>query len=170
MAPSDSDDLVELTRLVRGFAGYTRRSLRLGHRLRRQLPRTHEASLLFVGIDPHAGDVRATALLDNMIAAMGWPRDQVGVCATADDATLNAVKPRVMVVLGAQAMRHVLGGNATFAELRGTWQRAGDIDVMPIYHPAELLEKNEFKRVAWQDLQAVMARCAALGVVPRATP
>lgn len=168
MAASDNEDLIELAGLVRGFADQVRRSQRLAQRVPRPTPRG--TALLFVGVDPLAGDERANELLDNMIAAMGWPRDQVGVCSSVDAAIIQSAQPRVMVVLGDEAVRRVLGADVALPAVRGTWQRWRDLDVMPTLHPSELLQAPERKRVAWQDLQAVMAKCAALGVVPRMAP
>lgn len=170
MAALDSNDLVELTSLVRGFAGQVQRSLRLGQRLPRPSRRARPVSLLFIGVDVATTDGRANELLDNMIAAMGWPRDQVGVCASADDVAHAGSAPMIIIGLGGEATRQLLGPAVAFSDVRGKWQRWRDLDVMPTFHPSELLEKNELKRVAWQDLQAVMAKCAALGIVPQATP
>ena len=41
---------------------------------------------------------------------------------------------------------------------------------MPTYHPAYLLRTPEAKRQAWQDLQAVLAELAKIGVVPPSPP
>jgi uracil-DNA glycosylase len=42
--------------------------------------------------------------------------------------------------------------------VRGKWARYADVDLMPTFHPAYLLRNQADKKLAWQDLQAVMAR------------
>jgi uracil-DNA glycosylase family 4 len=119
----------------------------------------------------------AGQLLDKMVLAMGFPRDDVyicnvvkcrppgnrtplpseaGACAPFLLGQLDAIAPRVIVALGrcaAENMGLVSGGS-----WRGRWGKFRGIDVMPTYHPAFLLRSPEFKRPVWEDLQKVMAR------------
>jgi DNA polymerase len=122
----------------------------------------------------------AGQLLDRMVAAMGFARDDVyicyivkcrppgnrtplpseaGACAPFLLGQLDAIRPRVIVALGrcaAENMGLVAGGG-----WRGRWGRFRGFDVMPTYHPAFLLRSPEFKRPVWEDLQKVMAKLQA---------
>jgi uracil-DNA glycosylase family 4 len=145
-----------------------------------------EAELVFVGEGPgQEEDLKglpfvgpAGQLLDRMIEAMGFARDDVYVCnivkcrppdnrtPRAEEAIacsrflvpqLELVAPKLIVALGRCAAE-----NLGVAQASGAWRgRFGSwrgIAVMPTYHPAYLLRSPEQKRVVWEDLQQVMAR------------
>jgi DNA polymerase len=144
-----------------------------------------ESRLVFVGEGPGQEEDRtgspfvgpAGQLLDKMVAAMGFGRDDVyicnivkcrppgnrtplpseaGACAPFLLGQLDAINPAVIVALGrcaAENMGLVAGGG-----WRGRWGKFRGVDVMPTYHPAFLLRSPEFKRPVWEDLQKVMAR------------
>lgn len=129
-----------------------------------------EQGLAFVG--------RAGQLVTKMIAAMGFQREEVFIanilkCRPPDNRAptpeemaicipflkqqIAEVKPKVIVALGATAVLGLL--NLTgISELRGKWLSFEGIDLMPTYHPSYLLRNPVMKRVAWQDLQAVLKR------------
>jgi uracil-DNA glycosylase len=145
-----------------------------------------DAPIAFVGEGPGQEEDRVGApfvgaagqLLDKMVAAMGFGRDDVYICnvvkcrppgnrtplpveAQACSSyllgQLEAVRPRVIVALGrcaAENMGLVAGGGGW----RGRWGRFRGFDVMPTYHPAFLLRSPEFKRPVWEDLQKVMGK------------
>jgi DNA polymerase len=145
-----------------------------------------DAELVFVGEGPGRDEDlqglpfvgAAGQLLDKMIAAMGYGRDEVYICNVvkcrppenrtprAEEALacsrflvpqLQAVSPKVIVALGrcaAQALA-VAGESGPW---RGRWGEFQGIAVMPTYHPAFLLRTPEQKRTVWEDLQQVMGR------------
>jgi DNA polymerase len=135
------------------------------------------AQLVFVGeVDaseivagrPFAGP--AGELLDKMIQAMGLSRERVYVCGleTGHSPAANASMlhqalagtptPRVLVALGEPATHALLSSDVPLASVRGELaphlHRSG-VQVMPTYHPAELLKHPGHKREAWADLQLV---------------
>ncbi len=143
-----------------------------------------EASLVFVGEGPgyHEDQSgipfvgKAGQLLDKMILAMGFARDEVYVCnvvkcrppdnrtPSPDEAEscvpflkeqLELVAPTVLVALGRHAAEN-LGVAVPGRRWRGQWGTYEGVRVMPTYHPAYLLRNPENKRVVWQDLQAVV--------------
>lgn len=145
------------------------------------------AELCFVGEGPGADEDaqgepfvgKAGQLLDKMIAAMGYQRDEVYICnivkcrppnnrkpepsemtACSPYLTeqLSLVAPRAIVLLGATAVEGLLGGGfGGITRLRGQWKLyQGTIPVMPTFHPAYLLRNPPAKREVWSDLQAVM--------------
>ena len=156
-------------------------------------------ALVFVGGAPSVDDDRLDApfvgkageLLDKMIVAMGWQRDQVYVgnvigCRPLDDraplpteistcqpflmAQLGVVAPRVIVALGHVAAHALLADEGPVDVQRGRFYDrvvAGHaVRIMPTFHPIELLQTPERKREAWADLQLVMAELTMLGVRP----
>jgi DNA polymerase len=148
---------------------------------------------MFVGEGPGADEDRlgepfvgaSGQLLGEMIAAMGFTRDDVYICNVVkcrppnnrdpepDEveacegflrAQLAIVQPAVIVGLGRHACHSLLRTQAPISKLRGTWHRYEGIDVMPTYHPSYLLrEKRDggarpHAKEAWEDLKKVMRR------------
>jgi DNA polymerase len=121
---------------------------------------------------------KAGQLLDRMIAAMGFGRDEVYVCNIVkcrppknrkpepDEMAscrpylarqLELIQPKVIVALGATAVEGLLGISGGITRLRGNWRvYGGRIAVMPTFHPAYLLRTPEAKRDVWNDLKEVL--------------
>lgn len=144
------------------------------------------AELVFLGDAPGEEEDRtglpftgpAGDLLTKMIEAMGFTRADVYLCHLVKcrpagehpqaaelehcrpfvEQQLRAIRPKVVVALGAVAVRSLLRTEGNVAALRGTWQRWEGIDVMPTFHPGRLLRVPADKRPAWEDLKLVLAR------------
>ena len=141
--------------------------------------------IMFVGEGPGADEDRqglafvgkAGKLLTQMIEAMGLTREEVFIgnivkcrppgnrAPTQDemDACLHylrdqirLLRPRVIVALGATAVRGLLDTKLGITKLRGTWMQFEGIDLMPTFHPAYLLRDASKKKYAWEDLQSVL--------------
>jgi len=121
-------------------------------------------------------------LLDRMIRAMGYERDQLFItnvilhrppdnrpptplelkaCYEHFVAQIRSVRPKTIVALGASAVAAMVGGKKKIGELRGKWLEWEKVPVMPTYHPSYLLRANgaeglEFRKRVWADLQMVM--------------
>jgi DNA polymerase len=147
---------------------------------------TGKSRLCFVGEGPGADEDaqgepfvgKAGQLLDRMIVAMGFSRDDVYVCNIVkcrppnnrkpepDEMTacrgyleeqLALVRPEVIVALGATAVQGLLGTTGGITRLRGNWRLyKGEIAVMPTFHPAYLLRNPRAKRDVWDDLKEVL--------------
>lgn len=144
------------------------------------------ADLCFVGEGPGAEEDargepfvgKAGQLLDKMIEAMGYRRDDVYICNIVKcrpplnrkpeppemeacssylEAQLGLVSPRVIVALGATAVQGLTGTFEGITRMRGKWKLyKGRIPIMPTFHPAYLLRQPTAKREVWADLQDVM--------------
>jgi uracil-DNA glycosylase family 4 len=157
------------------------------------------AELCFVGEGPGADEDaqgepfvgKAGQLLDKMIAAMGLRRDEVYIancvkCRPPNNRTpeapemascmpylheqLEVIRPRVIVALGATALRGLMGTTEGITKVRGTWRLyQGAIPVMPTFHPSYVLrmETKEVRGMVWSDLQQVLKE---LGRSPPARP
>jgi DNA polymerase len=162
------------------------------------------AELMFVGEGPGADEDakgepfvgRAGQLLNNMIKAMGIEREQVYIanivkcrppgnrqperdeCETCSPFLMRqiaAIKPKVIVALGATAAKTLLAMNSSMLQLRGrfydftpTGMRSNDPDwdgckLAVTYHPAFLLRDPRQKGEAWKDLQMVMKELGMKG-------
>jgi len=134
---------------------------------------------------------RAGKLLDRMLAEIGLDRTKVyitnvlpwrppqnrepspeeaAICAPFLHRHIELADPQLMILLGAVAVRHVLGISEGIMRARGRWeayQSAGlnrAIPVMPTLHPAFLLRQPAAKRLAWRDLLAISEKIEALGL------
>ena len=75
-------------------------------------------------------------------------------------AQIEAIKPSVLVALGAVAMEGLLGTVEPMGRLRGKWHEFQGIPLMATYHPAYLLRNQSLgeKRKVWEDMLLVMER------------
>ncbi|MGI4852728.1 MAG: uracil-DNA glycosylase [Janthinobacterium lividum] len=143
------------------------------------------ARLMFVGEGPGADEDasglpfvgKAGQLLNNMIGAMGLPRESVYIanvvmcrppknrvpepveantCSQFLLRQIDIVQPQVIVALGATAALYLLGMKQSLANLRGQWHDVRGAKCAVTYHPAFLLRDPRQKGEAWKDLQRVM--------------
>lgn len=147
------------------------------------------ADVVFIGEGPGAEEDRtgrpfvgrAGELLDRMIQAVGWRRedvyicnvvkcrppgnrdprpDEIAACAPFLRAQIEAIAPKVIITLGKPAISTLLGRNVAITRLRGQWQEWSGVPVMPTFHPAYLLRSysRANRQAVWDDLQAARAR------------
>ena len=143
--------------------------------------------ILFVGEGPGAEEDAsglafvgpAGQLLTRMIEAMGLTREDVFIanvvkcrppnnrqplpeemaaCLPYLRKQIAILKPKVIVTLGATALKGLLNVTEGITRMRGKWANFEGIDVMPTYHPSYLLRSPSFKKDAWEDLKAVLKR------------
>jgi len=148
------------------------------------------ADVMFVGEGPGAEEDRtgrpfvgqAGKLLDRMIFAMGFEReevyianvvkcrppgnrdpkdDEVAACAAFLDHQIDLIAPKVIVALGKPASRRLTGTNKPMGALRGRWSSYRGVPLMPTFHSAYLLRSPKAKREVWEDLKLVMRRLAS---------
>lgn len=155
-----------------------------------------DAPIVFVGEGPGVEEDRlgrpfvgrSGQLLDKMIVAMGFQRQQIYIanivklrCAewdetlgrvkdrppTPEDAArglpwlhrqIEIIRPKVIVTLGAPAIKYLIGETEGVMKIRGTWRQYRGLPLMPTYHPAFVLRAYtpENRGKVWSDLQQVM--------------
>src|SRR3989454_3414916 len=133
-----------------------------------------KAELVFVGEGPGADEDaqglpfvgRAGKLLTQMIEAMGLQRkdvyicnvvkcrppenrapekDEIAICSPFLLRQLDVIQPKVIVCLGAVALKALLGAERGITHLRGQWLEYRGTRLMPTYHPAYLLRNPSAK-------------------------
>ena len=147
-----------------------------------------DARILFIGEAPGFEEDKtglpfvgkAGKLLDKMLTAIGLDRTtayiinvlpwrppenrnpemtEVAKCIPFMRRHIELHAPDLIVLLGAVAVRHVLGRSEGIMQTRGKWLEyhvAGRmIPVMPTLHPAYLLRQPAHKKLAWRDLLQV---------------
>ncbi|MEO8725254.1 MAG: uracil-DNA glycosylase [Acidobacteriaceae bacterium] len=144
-----------------------------------------DADILFIGEGPGADEDeqgvpfvgKAGQLLNNMIAAMGIRREDVYIanvvkCRPPGNRTperdecdacgpflmrqIEAIKPKIIVAMGATAAKYLLNVQDSMANLRGKIYDVRGIPLVVTYHPAYLLRDPRQKKETWMDLQMVM--------------
>ncbi len=157
------------------------------------------ADIVFVGEAPGADEDaqgepfvgKAGQLLTKMIEAMGYRRqdvyicnvlkcrppgnrnpepDEVASCEPFLKRQLAAIRPRMIVALGKFAVQCLLRDDAPISRLRGNFRSYEGIPLMPTFHPAYLLRDPSKKKPAWEDLKAVNAALARVGITPPNPP
>ena len=142
-----------------------------------------QATWMIIGEAPGAEEDRqgepfvgkAGQLLNNMLLAIGMPRETVYIANVlkcrppnnrdpkADEAAncrgylerqIALVNPALILVVGRIAAQNLLQTDQPLARLRGKAHRApvSNVPVVVTYHPAYLLRQPADKRKAWQDL------------------
>ena len=73
---------------------------------------------------------------------------------------IEIIQPKVMVALGATAMRGLFGKDEPMKQMRGRWHLFGSIPVMATFHPSYLLRNQALseKRKVWEDMLQVLER------------
>jgi uracil-DNA glycosylase len=120
---------------------------------------------------------RAGQLLDRMIQAIGMRRpevyicnvvkcrppqnrnpdaDEVAACAPFLRRQIEAIKPRVLCLLGNYATQTLLQTTQNISQLRGKQLYWRGIPVVATFHPAYLLRNPGHKAATWSDLIRVM--------------
>jgi uracil-DNA glycosylase len=145
------------------------------------------AEIMFVGEAPgHDEDMRgepfvgrAGELLTKIIVAMGFQREDVYIanvlkCRPPENRTplpdevtnclpyllsqIDLIKPKIIVALGATAVRALLDVQLGITKMRGHWYTFRDIPIMPTFHPAYLLRNPPAKKEVWEDMKAVLEK------------
>ena len=143
-----------------------------------------KADLMFVGEAPGRDEDeqglafvgRAGQLLTKIIEAIGRKREDVYICNVLKcrppnnrnpepdevascrpflDEQIRLIAPKVIVTLGTFAAQAILETDESVGRLRGRWQSAGGVRVMPTFHPAFLLRSPERKKDVWEDMKLV---------------
>jgi len=148
-----------------------------------------DSRVMFIGEGPGAEEDRtgrpfvgqAGKLLDRMILAMGFERDQtyianvvkcrppgnrdpkddeITACSAFLDRQIDFIRPEVIVALGRFAANRLTGTEKPLGALRGKWSHYKGVPLISTYHPAYLLRTPADKRKVWDDLKLVLAKLA----------
>lgn len=142
------------------------------------------AELMFVGEAPGRDEDqqgipfvgRAGQLLTKIIEAIGLRRDEVYIanvikcrppknrnpehdeietCQPFLFAQIDAIQPKVIVALGAFAVKTLLQREDAISRLRGRVFDYRGAKLVPTFHPAYLLRSPDKKRDVWEDMKTV---------------
>jgi uracil-DNA glycosylase len=123
---------------------------------------------------------KSGGLLDNILAACGFNRNDhiyisnIVKCRPPDNRAPNEtektaclpylhlqieiIDPKIIVLLGATALKGLINRNAKISQIRGQWIDWNNRLVIPTYHPSALLRNQNLKRPVWEDFKNVVAK------------
>jgi len=145
-----------------------------------------QARIMFVGEGPGAEEDAqgrpfvgsAGKLLDKLIVSMDLKREDVFIgnvvkcrpprnrdpepgevkaCMPYLARQIDIIRPDVLVILGATALRALIDPKARITRVRGDWLERSGIMVMPTFHPAALLRDPSKKLLVWEDMKKVLS-------------
>lgn len=71
---------------------------------------------------------------------------------------IELINPKIIILLGATALKGLIDPNARITQVRGQWIPWNGRLVMPTYHPSALLRNPNMKRPVWEDMKLVVAK------------
>lgn len=140
------------------------------------------ATVMFVGEAPGRDEDlqgepfvgRAGKLLDKILEAIGWSRNDVYIanilkcrppgnrnpepaeiaqCEPVLQRQIELIRPVILCTLGSIATKTLLGTTQGIGKLRGTLHEYHGTPLVATYHPAALLRNPNWKRPTWEDVQ-----------------
>lgn len=71
---------------------------------------------------------------------------------------IETIDPKIIILLGATAVKGLINPNAKITQIRGQWIDWKDRLAIPTYHPSALLRNHNLKRPVWEDFKNVVAK------------
>ena len=71
---------------------------------------------------------------------------------------IELIDPKIIILLGATALKGLIDSNARITKVRGEWMQWNNKLVMPTFHPSALLRNEKLKRPAWEDFKKVVSK------------
>lgn len=71
---------------------------------------------------------------------------------------IELIDPKIIILLGATALKGLIDPNARITKVRGQWMEWNNRLVMPTFHPSALLRNPKLKYDAWEDFKKVVTK------------
>ena len=119
-------------------------------------------------------------LLDKILAACGFTRkehvfisnivkcrppqnrvpkpEEAAVCMPWLLKQIELVDPKIIILLGATALKQMAGAQRRITKERGNWLLVQNRLAMPVYHPSALLRNPSLKRETWEDFKKIVLK------------
>lgn len=117
-------------------------------------------------------------LLDKILSACGFTREEhvfisnIVKCRPPDNRVptrfetdacipwllkqIELIDPKILILLGATALKHMAGPEHRITRERGKWLSLQGRLAMPVFHPAALLRDPRLKRDTWEDYKKIV--------------
>ena len=89
--------------------------------------------------------------------------EEIKECLPYLEEEINALRPKVIITLGNEAVNCLLNRSEGVAGVRGKFYSYKGIKLTPIYHPMELVENPSLKREAHEDIKMVISELTSKG-------
>jgi len=71
---------------------------------------------------------------------------------------IEMIDPKIIILLGATALKGLIDPNARITKVRGEWMEWKGRLVMPTFHPSALLRNEKLKRPVWEDFKKIVSK------------
>ncbi len=71
---------------------------------------------------------------------------------------IELINPKIIILLGATALKNIIGPDLRITKLRGNWINWENRIAMPVYHPSALLRNPALKRETWEDFKKIVLK------------
>lgn len=85
--------------------------------------------------------------LEEKNSCLPWLYQQIGL-----------IRPQIIVLLGATALKALIDPQAKITKIRGKWMEWETFWVMPTFHPSALLRNPQLKKDSWEDFKMVVQK------------
>jgi len=145
------------------------------------------ADILFIGEGPGESEDleglpfvgRAGKLLDLALKGLAYPEnayyianvvkcrppknrapmdEEAGQCLPFLRRQTRLITPKIIVCLGAVAVRHIIGREQKITRIRGEWLERKGLFIMPTFHPAAIFRDDTKKEPMWLDLKKALRK------------
>ena len=82
--------------------------------------------------------------------------EEILVCKPYLLQQINLIDPKILILLGATALKSMTGEDQKITKVRGTWINCENRLAMPVYHPSALLRNPALKRDTWEDFKKIV--------------
>jgi len=109
----------------------------------------------------------ALATFDPLDYTQGLPKIRQKVTQLSEQAEelINGARirtkgryPQVICTFGDAALKIFMGSRYLLTDARGIFHNYNGIELMPTYHPAQILKDQALKRLVWEDMKQIMAK------------
>jgi DNA polymerase len=84
--------------------------------------------------------------------------EEIRMCKPYLMKQIHLINPEILILLGATAVRSMIGPDQKITRIRGTWINFEGRLAMPVYHPSALLRNPDLKRDTWEDFKKVVLK------------
>ena len=88
-------------------------------------------------------------------------KGEIAACRHFLDRQLVAIRPKLVVTLGRFSLNHFCP-DASITQVHGQVQRAGDLSIYPVYHPAAAFHRNAWRQALAEDFGRIPEILASL--------
>ncbi len=88
--------------------------------------------------------------------------DEIAACMPHLRAQVALIRPQVIALLGATALKAIVGDAGRITRDRGHWIERKGVWIMPTFHPAALLRDEDKKRPVWEDFKQIRDKLTEL--------